>query len=192
MCIVEGHGEVEAVPNLCARVRDMLNVQGWFIDPQPVRQPRASLVDQSTHSPNRPPNNVKLRSAITLALRRPADAVLVLCDSDDDCAAFWGPRASDTVRSMAVGGAVMVIREYEAWLLACMRPGRERQGFDQVRDAKRALREFHPDYRPTTHQLRLTQGLDLPSLWARSDSFDKFVRTLAGIFGAERVGRPTA
>lgn len=89
MCVVEGHGEVKAVPALCYRILRSLDISEWLVDEEPVRQPRSLLVDEGIPSPHRPCLLESVERAVELAVSRPADAVIVLCDSDDDCAATW-------------------------------------------------------------------------------------------------------
>ncbi|MCC6527288.1 MAG: DUF4276 family protein [Polyangiaceae bacterium] len=184
VCVVEGHGEVEAVPALCSRIRDFLEAWTWFVDPDPVRQPRSRLVDQGVPSPRRPAPGDGLRRAVELAAVR-ADAVLVLCDADDDCPAVWGPSATAVVTARCSGGAVMVVREYEAWLLHSKIGATDARGrpVDSIRDARGALRSLIPGYKSTTHQAHLTRRIPIEGLRASSASFDKLVRTLARIFG---------
>lgn len=194
VCIVEGHGEVEALPCLCSRVRDYFEAWSWVVDPQPIRQPRAKLVDEKGPPPNRCAHREGLERAMRLAAARPADAVLVICDSDDDCAAAWGASATAILKTRCRGGAVMVVREFEVWLL-CSRPNAAVVGgraLDSVRDAKGRLRRIVPGYKPTVHQLQLARTLDIPTVWGMSDSFDKLMRTLAEIFQVEGVTRPLA
>ena len=187
VCVVEGHGEVEAFPNLCSRVKDYLEAWDWFVDPQPVRQPRSSFVDERLPSPSRPCRADGTTRAIQLAYRRPADGVLLTCDSDDDCPAVWGPSAKGVVTAVCHGDAVMIVREYEGWLLhtfddaelaavGAAEPAR-------IRGAKEKLKKLVPGYKPTTHQLEITRRIDVGELRTASDSFDKLVRSLAGIFG---------
>jgi hypothetical protein len=193
VCVVEGKGEVEALPNLCARIRDYLKAWDWIIDPQPVRQPRGALVDERTSSPRRPCRVDGAGRAVRLALGRPADGILLTCDADDDCPAVWGPSARAVVTQAAHGDAVMVVREYEAWLLYAFDdaalagvgitdPGR-------IRGAKEKLRRLVPSYKPTTHQLEITRKIDIERLRRVSDSFDKLVRSLAAIFGVPAPDR---
>lgn len=89
----------------------------------------------------------------------------------------------------------MATREYEAWLLWSRSDGeREQAGLsqpEQIRDAKGAMRHFVPNYRPTAHQLAETQQLDIARVRARSDSFDKLVRTIAVICGVQPPPRPS-
>jgi hypothetical protein len=187
VCVVEGKGDVEALPNLCSRVRDYLGASDWFVDPQPVRQPRGALVDEARPSPNRPCRSDGAGRAVQLALRRPADGILLTCDADDDCPAVWGPSAKAIVTQRARGDAVMVVREYEGWLLHSFDRGElAKAGItdpERIRGAKEKLRKLVPGYKPTTHQLEITRKIDIERLRRASDSFDKLVRSLATIFG---------
>lgn len=199
VCIVEGQGEVVAVPNLCARIIQYLRVEQWIVDPMPIRQPRARLVDERTKSPRRPCNTDGIRRAVALAHARPADAVLVLCDADDDCPAVWAPDALKLLTAPVPGAAVMAQREYEAWLLASYPEEQWKaekvRDPERIRDAKGELRKLIPGYLPTVHQLAATRRLDIPRVRARSDSFDKLVRSLGSLCGVApppRGPRPRA
>lgn len=194
VCVVEGRGEVEAIPCLCSRIRDYLNAWEWIVDPQPVRQPRSLLVDERVPSPNRPPRTEGFSRAVELAIRRPATAVLVICDSDDDCPASWGPAARQLVSTKTAGGAVMAVREYEVWLLTSLLKADNWEGrkLEEIRDAKGRLGKVAGAYTPSVHQRKLTQNIDLDVVWAHSESFDTLIRTLARIFGVACPPRPTA
>jgi hypothetical protein len=119
--------------------------------------------------------------------------VLVLCDADDDCPVVWGPDARRVITSLSKGDAVMGVREYETWLLFNHTDAQlARVGVpepERKRGAKEALAKLVPGYLPTTHQLRETQKLDIVQVRKRSDSFDKLVRVLAAISGAELPAR---
>ncbi|WP_257458400.1 DUF4276 family protein [Archangium lipolyticum] len=195
VCIVEGKGEVGAVPNLCMRIlRQHLNDFEWVVDNAPIRHPRGKLVDEKKRSPQRTCQEEGLRRAIQLAKQtRKANAVLVLCDADDDCPATWGPDAARVVSSLSLGGAVMALREYETWLLLNYTDeqlaGAGAPEPERKRGAKEALARLVPSYLPTTHQLRETQKLDIARVRKRSDSFDKLVRVLASISGTTPPAR---
>ncbi len=183
VCVVEGHGEVDAIPVLCHRVLNHLGVTGWFVDNAPIRQPRSSLVDASRPGPRRPGRDEGILRAATLVRSRRAQAALLLCDEDDDCAAAWGPDASARMRKMFNNSlAVMAVREYETWLLLAREDsaleGASIRQPEKVRDAKKSLSLLVPGYLPTTHQLRETRGVDVGFLRSRSRSFDKFVRSI--------------
>lgn len=193
VCVVEGQGEVEAVPILCARILTRLEAYTWFVDKHPVRQPRSRLVDQIVPSRRRTAFVDGLERAVALAVNRPADGVLVMCDSDDDCPAVWGPFATQAIRQIANGAAVMAVREYEAWLItSIVRSGAVgHRPIESVRGAKEQLKRVIGDYRPTQDQARLTRELNIDTVWSLSDSFDKLVRTIAAIVGAAVPQRPT-
>lgn len=199
VCIVEGHGELDAAPVLCNRVlRRLLGVTEWYVDEEPIRQPRSRLVNEAMPSPRRGVNELGLRKALALAASRAPDAALVLCDADDDCPAVWGPQIPSSYAtpggSMAVGG-VMACREFESWLLWGF-PAADRARVHAAnpehtpRDAKRVLGRLVPGYTPTTHQLSQTRSLQLDAVWAGSDSFDKFVRSVATLTGSSTPLRP--
>jgi hypothetical protein len=184
VCIVEGHGEVEAIPSLCHLVMRHLGVTGWFVDKEPIRQPRSALVDGRLPGPKRPGRDEGILRAMKLARSRGAQAALLLCDEDDDCAATWGPDASERMRNLLPRSlAVMAVREYETWLLLARDAlSLGAVGISQpekTRDAKKALALLVPGYLPTTHQLKETRGVDVAFLRSRSRSFDKFVRSIA-------------
>jgi len=182
VCIVEGRGEVAAVPQLCVSVFQYLGVADWSVDKAPIRQPRGSLVDERIKSPRRPSRPEGIARAATLAMQRRADAALVICDADDDCPATWGPHALGAIPPPLPAAAVMASREYETWLLHDLS---DAKGVESKRGAKEALRRLVPSYEPTTHQLLLTRKLDVPRVRARSDSFDKLVRDLARLCGVK-------
>lgn len=92
VCVVEGRGDVLALPNLCSRIRNYVKAWNWSVDPIPVRQPRSAMVDESQRSPRRTARAGGVGRAIELALRRPADGILITCDADDDCPAVWGAK----------------------------------------------------------------------------------------------------
>lgn len=189
VCIVEGHGDVKALPCLCHRVLRHLGATSWYVDEDPVRQPRSKLVDQSVKCPSKPPTTDGLGHALRLALARRPDAVLVVCDADDDCPVAWGPAVDAQLKPLVRGHGVMIVREYESWLLlGCdFDSGR---GSESIRDAKGALRKLRPGYMPTIHQDKLTRELNIDRLWELSDSFDKFVRSLACIAELPLPRRP--
>lgn len=193
VCVVEGKGEVKAIPNLCARILNTLEVWSWSVDPEPIRQPRTCLVDGRIGSPMRPVKEDQFDRAVQLALRsRRADGVLVLCDSDDDCPAVWGPTASKRMTAVCRGAAVMAHREFETWILQGLEHAAalEPEMIERRRDAKGLLRRYVPGYRPGKDQLAATRQLDIKRCWARSDSFDKLVRSIAAITGAPAPERP--
>ncbi|MFY0575018.1 hypothetical protein ACN28S_12170 [Cystobacter fuscus] len=188
VCIVEGQGEVAAIPNLCARILNHLGVSGWVVGRDPIRCKRSALVDARHPRPRRACREEEVLKLVELALRRPhlADAVLLLCDEDEDCAAGWGPDATRVMSQRAAGTAVMAVHEYETWLLLNRSDEELRAAGVPVpvtgRGAKSTLRKLVPDYSPTIHQLQETQRIkDISALSQRSESFDKLVRSIASL-----------
>ncbi|WP_437487081.1 hypothetical protein WME75_05640 [Sorangium sp. So ce1014] len=189
VCIVEGKGEVAAIPNLCTRIlRQYLGDIAWIVDQDPIRQPRGKLVDGTRKSPLRLCHADGVRRAVLLARQtRKADAVLILCDADVDCPATWGPDAARVIKELMSGDAVMAVCEYETWLLlnfaedALRRAGAPMP--ESKRGAKEVLKRLVPGYLPTTHQLSETRRIDIALVRRRSDSLDKLVRALATISG---------
>ena len=187
-CIVEGRGDVLAFPNLCARIIQYLGVaDAWIVDTYPIRNPRSRLVNEGDPSPHRQCNQDGIARALTLAATRNPAAVLIACDSDDDCPATWGPHATSEIVGRGMSGvAVMPVREYESWLLWNF-PKQKRDQFrifapETIRDAKGALAKLFPNYLPTAHQLKLTREIDIANVRRDSKSFDKLVRGLAQLF----------
>jgi hypothetical protein len=115
-----------------------------------------------------------------------------VCDSDDDCPATWGPSAMQKLSTTCRGAAVMVQREYESWLLHGIRAlgDLDPEVIERRRDAKKLLTRYRPGYKATADQLALTRELDIRRCWARSDSFDKLVRSIAALTGASAPERP--
>ncbi|WP_437725865.1 hypothetical protein [Sorangium sp. So ce861] len=188
VCIVEGRGEVDAIPNLCMRIlRQCLLDTTWIVDQHPIRHPRSQLVNERDRSPLRRCHADGLRRAVQLARSRGAHAVLALCDADDDCPATWGPDAARAIQVLMPGDAVMAVREYETWLLLNHAQEELRRAgapmVESKRGAKEVLRRLVPGYLPTTHQLSETRKIDIALVRGRSDSFDKLVRALATIAG---------
>jgi hypothetical protein len=184
VCIVEGKGEVQAIPNLCARILASLSAHQWFVDKEPVRRPRSQLVDERVKGPRRPCREEGVRKALEIAAARHPDAILVMCDSDDDCPGRWASSVASLVdqSSSRPAAAVMAVREFEAWLLWGHSDAElakiKASDPDRIRNAKGKLEKLVAGYEPTTHQLLLTRQIDVHRLRQRSRSFDKLVRTL--------------
>jgi hypothetical protein len=81
-CIVEGDGEVEAVPVAIRRIVHEIHPNLGLKIHHPIRIPRTKLVKPG-----------ELERSVELAARRAGKggAILMLLDSDDDCPAALGP-----------------------------------------------------------------------------------------------------
>jgi hypothetical protein len=83
VCIVEGHGEVSAVPVLVRRIAERVAPDVVPDVPRPIRVARHKLLRER-----------ELERTIELAARQcgPDDTILVLFDADDDCPRELAPR----------------------------------------------------------------------------------------------------
>lgn len=173
--VTEGHGDVEAAPELAMRVIVHLNRQRhWCVTKHSSRLPKGKLVDEQTGT-----SKVEgIEMAIRNAMSQHADALLVLVDGDDHCPATFGPSASQQLGKRLPASAVMVVREFETWL-ALAHTDLPAQKAEAKRNAKELLRTKQPDYKPTVHQTPLAKAVVVEELLAKgSASFDKFCREI--------------
>jgi hypothetical protein len=194
--IVEGHGDVEALPILVRRLTSQLGLAPSLDIPRPLRLPRGKILKE-----------LELRRAVELMARKtnPDGAILVVCDADDDCPAEVGPQllawAEDARRDRDVA-VVLAKFEVEAWFLAAAGSLRGERGLPEdveppadpegVRDAKGWLHRRLPNgYSETIDEPALAALVDLTSARA-APSFEKLVRDLTRILGGERRGRGRA
>lgn len=187
VCIVEGHGEAEAVPILLRRIGRELAPPRFFSIHSAIRVPASKLLQEG-----------ELERKVDVAARKigPDGAIFVLLDCDDGCPAQLGPdllrraRAARPDRRIAV---VLAKREYEAWFLASARSLQGKRGLpedlepppdpESIRGAKEWLsRQMGPQtrYSETTDQPALTALFDMQAARA-ADSFDKCYRELTAL-----------
>jgi hypothetical protein len=188
--IVEGDGEVPALPKLLHRIAAEQGVPNP-LTPTPMRIPRGKITIAGGIE----------RAVSAAALRVKGNGgVLVLIDADDDCPASYAP----TLLARAQGArpdkrlsVVLANREFEAWFLAAAPSLAGQHGFpsnfsrptdsEGRRDCKglltRARPKGHP-YKETVDQVALASTFDLKMAREHSDSFDKFYRDVTWLFGA--------
>lgn len=196
-CIVEGHGEVEAVPILVRRVAERVDPSLFIRIPRPLRITRSQLL--------RPR---ELERAIELAARQvgPQGGILVLIDSDDDCPAELGPQLLDRARQARGDipiGVVLAKREFEGWFLASAESLRGRRSLpddlfpppdpESVRGAKEWIARHMigaVSYSETIDQPALTAVFDLDQAATRANSFDKCLREVTRLIRALQSSPP--
>ncbi len=193
--IVEGYGEVEALPVLLRRLRDITQAFGVRVNP-PIRKPRSKLVDER-----------QLRIAVQLArVSINCGAILILFDGDDDCPAEKAPQiqAWASEESAPIPCFVVVARrEFEAWLLASIESLRGVRGItcdavshpnpESVNGAKEQLdHRMQPrrSYSETIDQAALTAKIDLASVHRRCRSFRRLIKVYTEIIVALGENRP--
>lgn len=183
-CIVEGHGEMEAVPILIRRLAARHYPELTTVIPKPVRIPRSKVFKTG-----------ELERAVELAVRSIGGqgAIFIILDSDDDCPAELGPallrRVSQVFRHVPIA-VVLAKHEFEAWFLAAAASLRGKRGLisnidppnepEAIRGAKEWLHDRMQSgktYRSKRDQPALTALFDLEQA-RQVDSFDKCYRDI--------------
>ncbi len=193
--IVEGHGEVQAVPILIRRIAAEIDVNLTVTIEPPIRMPA-----------NRLRKSGELERTVELAARKLGGAggilILIDCDWDNGCPKWDGPdllqRAQSARPDMPVS-VVLAYREYEAWFIAAAESIQGRRGLAEtlevvadsegIRGAKEWLSSRMPRNRPyaeTTDQPALTQWFDMQAA-RRANSFDKCYREIVGLLNKLRT-----
>ncbi|MGO8764344.1 MAG: DUF4276 family protein [Limisphaerales bacterium] len=187
--IVEGHGEVQAVPILLRRlIADAKpNAQLW-LNPA-LRVKAGSFINDDDY----------FKKYLELAARKtkpwPNSCVLILLDCEDECPAELGPRLLEKARVCRSDVTIIVIlahREYETWFLAAARSLRGVCGLpadldppddpELHRDAKGWLSaKMNQPYNETDHQPKLTAAFAFQEAMV-VDSFSRAVRKLYPFF----------
>ncbi len=187
--LVEGHGEVDAVANLIARMwrergapfpwmppRRWLNLHQW----QP-RSGRGGVAGGAGFVRSKPA----------------ARALLILRDEDDGCPRERAPRVTRQLAGLGLPfpvAYVLLRPEYEVLFLPCLRelgfPEWDGATWESRRGIKEWLSSHLPPgrrYKPTLDQARYTRGLDLGRLRAADvPSFGTLERALDFLADPER------
>lgn len=191
-CVVEGKGEVEAVPVLIRRVAAIHYPELETVIPTPVRVSRNKVFRMG-----------ELERAVGLAARNIGrqGAIFIILDSDDECPAELGPallyRVSQVFRNVPIA-VVLAKREFEAWFLAAAESLRGQRGLKQnlhspenpeaIRGAKEWLHQRMQrgrTYHPNRDQPALTALFDLEQA-RQADSFDKCYRDIVRLLNQLR------
>lgn len=179
-CVVEGDGEVAALPVLLRRLADWRS-PGLYVDVQtPIRVRRDRFLNREEEFSR----NMCLAAAKCGA----GGFVLVMLDADDDCPVALSrdlkARCEIVVPHRAVS-IVLANREYEAWFIASAESLSGKRGFvcptgilpdpDSPRDAKGWVRSQITGgrYGEATDQAAFTAQMSLPDAHGRSRSFRK-------------------
>lgn len=191
--IVEGEGEVEAVPILLRRFAHEVFGKYAFRVLHAHRLRKGRMI-AGNH----------LEKAVTLGRLKLGQcngrgAVVVVADADDDCPARCAPallkRARMSARTVPVS-VVLAKAEYEAWFLGAVRSLRGHRRImddaspppdaEAVRGAKQFLQRRcmipGEHYSPTVDQPALTSRFDLQEARQACPSFDKLWRDLQELF----------
>lgn len=183
--IVEGPGEVEAMPILIRRIAALAAPQAVPHVPRPIRVKRDRFLKEN-----------ELERYVDLAGRQagPDGSVLIVLDADDDCP----PGLASTILGRATRArgdrvikVVLARREFEAWFLAAADSIAGLRGLpsnltspanaESIRNAKGWLTSNMPPgraYKETRDQPALTSLFDLATARRGALSFDKMWRTV--------------
>lgn len=185
--IVEGHGEVTAVPILIRRILTQYTPEIYVHVGQAIRVKRAELVKAGG-----------VERTVELAARQTtrADGILILLDADDDCPRELAEQLLARAKEARPDRTISVVaanREYEAWFLAAAHSLRGKRGLaedlepppdsESIRDAKGWLASHTPhgfSYKPTIDQPALTQLFDLEQA-CTARSFRKIVKDVVAL-----------
>lgn len=189
--IVEGDGEVVALPKLLHRIAAEIGVTNLRAE-RPMREPRGRITRVGGIE----------RVVSAAALRVTGDGgVLVILDADDDCPAHLGPQLLARARAVRPDKRIVVVvanREFEAWFLAAATSLAGQHGFpddlrshgnpEVPRDCKGWLTKQrahgHP-YKETVDQAPLASIFDLKAARENAPSFDKFYRDVTWLLSTE-------
>jgi hypothetical protein len=185
--IVEGHGEVEAVPILIRRIVAEV-AAGTVTDlARPIRVPRGRLLRVR-----------ELERAVELAARQVGSdgCILIVLDADDDCPRELAPEILSRARGARPDRQIRVVlpkAEYESWFLAAASSLAGLRGIrsdvvaptapEEIRDAKAWLTQHMSvgrSYHETVDQPALSARFDLASARA-APSFEKLWRDLESL-----------
>lgn len=184
--IVEGEGEVRALPKLLYRLAGDIGVMNLRV-PTPDRISRGRLTSLGG-----------IETAITATTKRIPNVggLLVLLDADDDCPADLGPRLLARARAARSDKKIAVVlanREFEAWYMAAASSLAGKYGFPEAlkvpdtpekpRDCKGWIKHARGSYEPPVDQAPLASIFDMKMARERSDSFDKFYRDVTWLLG---------
>ncbi len=139
--IVEGHGEVEAVPVLLRRIwNDLLG--GEFVEVfHPVRQPRSKLLPRASHNSKNLLDTNEITRAVRFAVKKlqagsgpsTVNLILLLLDANSDCPKQLVPKLVSAVQASAGScdtAVVLAKVEYETWFVAAAESLREHLKID--------------------------------------------------------------
>ncbi|WP_303786285.1 DUF4276 family protein [Azovibrio restrictus] len=182
IAIVEGDGEVRALPALLRRIASRLGRYDVTIQ-TPIRVHRDKFLNDSH----------EFRRMLRLASTKARDGrVMVLLDADDDCPVTLMRKIKEGARSIIpVSQSLSVViaqKEYEAWLLAAADSLAGQRGLpvdlvappnpESIRNAKGWLSEriANGRYHEVSDQAAFSATFDIDQALAASRSFRKFYK----------------
>lgn len=190
--IVEGHGEIEAIPILLRRLNNHIGAPEYLQMNAPIRIKSGSFLNDDDY----------FNKYVALAAAKAAEkkgCVLIILDCEDYCPATLGPSLlskAQAVRNDVRYLVVLAYREFESWFIAAAESLRGHFGFpddfsapadiEGIRDAKGWLgKRMNIKYDPITHQHQLTKIFDLDQA-QNTASFKRFCDYIPYLLGYEQ------
>ncbi len=138
----------------------------------------------------------KMKRMVDYLRLRSEDAVLILLDLDDGCAATEAAALAEALRDLLPPkpiAVVFAIREFEAWFLAAAESLWGKPYLydpEGKRDAKGEIKKyFQESYAPTIHQPSLSAQMDLAQAAANSRSFRRLLHAVEELIQAVQNGQ---
>lgn len=183
-CIVEGHGDVAAVPVLIRRIAADLYPELSIEILRPNRVHRYQVIKPG-----------ELEREVELVVQKVSQhgAIFIILDSEDDCPAELGPillhRALEVRADMPIA-VVLAMHEFEAWFITSVESLRDQRGLrndilppdnpEGIRNAKGWLSQHMEGsrrYRETLDQAAFAASFNLEQA-RQADSFDRCYREI--------------
>lgn len=191
ICIVEGDGEVSALPLLLRRLIPSLDIQ------RPLNAKGRFKIQREG----------ELERFLELTRARPCDGVLILLDADEDCSAELAWQMSARASKLHLPFPVVIVYakcEFEAWFLASLETLAGSYGIpatttfpedrvESTRGAKEWLRMQMPltrGYSETRDQPAFASRIDLDLVRRRSRSFRRLEHALEEVLAGGAIVTP--
>lgn len=185
VCIVQGHGEVLALPPLLRRIGQWIQPENFVDVPTPIRVQKDRFLNRQD----------EFSRHLLLARSKAGEVghVLVLLDADDDCPKSKGAELLARARAIVPDRTLSVVlanREFEAWFIAAAESLNGVRGFalragdlavnaEAPRDAKGWMSARMPSgYGETVDQPAMAACLDVAQAHQRSRSFRKLCKEI--------------
>lgn len=181
VAVVEGPGDVEAVPTLVAKAGGLVGLPSLASKPIKAGEWKKLRRDG------------EFERTLTLAATRNWDLILVILDLDDDCPVEESAAAYERIakwrgeRKIRVE-VVFLAKEYETLFLHCpdcmgnADLSKIPENPDQIRGAKEKVKlAIGRRYRETQDQIKFTQALDMSVLYEKSRAFRRLCKAITGL-----------
>jgi hypothetical protein len=182
--IVEGPGDIEAVPLLIRRICYELGCSFDAIVAPPMKVQRGKMVQEES-----------IRQYVRIASLTPGcNLILLFTDTDDDCAKEISELLHPWIRREGIGVPCEIIaipREYECWFIAAAESLRGVRGIrgiatshhdpESVRNPKKLLSEWMAGTTAYHETADLTQRVDLEAVRTKCRSFRRLVQKIQAI-----------